>query len=87
MKPAVAGLSHWAIGGNMAHPGRFELPTSGLGNRCSRSNLAQSGAFSPGAVPVWHNDAQGREPLSVQTGRRGNGMTLAARARLTKGAA
>ena len=67
---------------SVAHPGRFELPTSGLGNHSARSNLAQFGQFYHGAVPVWHNDVQAGEPLSVQTGRRGNGMTLAARARL-----
>ena len=68
---------------DMVHPAGIEPATSGLGNRCSHSNLAQSGQFYHGAVPVWRNDAQAGEPLSVQGVRRGNGMTLAARARLT----
>ena len=69
-------------GKSVVHPAGIEPATSGLGNHSARSNLAQFGQFYHGAVPVWHNDAQGREPLSVQGVRRGNGMTLAARARL-----
>jgi hypothetical protein len=56
------------------HPAGVEPATSGLGNHCPASNLAEFGHFFFDAVPVSPKDREAFEPKTVQGVRGSNGL-------------